>query len=272
MESAKGYYSLIQYCPDPSRAEAATIGVALFSPAAGFADARIAGSNRRISRFFGPGSFDPRRLDEQKQSILARVRTQAKRLAGGEDLPPFLATFANELTLTPARPMKVADPEQDLAELYAQLVGEGDGKSRRPHRIPQLDEALSQPRFERKVCRQVDVTVPVLNTRIRIPYAYQNGRLNLIKPESFSEVPREAVAKAMRLAAEGDLLYRHVDAQRRQRQLLVVAAFGPDVPADLPGRISQLFAEFDTRIFPESRLPELLEEIEQQAHPFEQDA
>ena len=42
MESAKGYYCLIQYCPDLARLEAANIGVILFCPERGFIRAKIA--------------------------------------------------------------------------------------------------------------------------------------------------------------------------------------------------------------------------------------
>jgi hypothetical protein len=271
MESRKGYYSLIQYCPDPSRAEAATIGVALFCPAAGFADARIAESNRRIRRFFGPTGFDSRQLNVQKQSIQARVQRQAKRLGAIEDIERFIATFANELTLTMPRPMKVGDPEHDLADLHAQLVGDGDGKLRRPHRIPLLDDALRQPRFAHKVLRRVPVTVPIFNTQIHIPYAYQNGRLNLIKPEQFPQDAKQAMAKAMQLATEGDLLYKHPDTRRGERQLVVIAAFQPEIGADLPDHVSQVLDAYNTRTVPESRISQLLAEIEEQARSFAED-
>ena len=36
MNSKRGYYSLIQFCPEPSRAEAVNLGVLLFCPEAGF--------------------------------------------------------------------------------------------------------------------------------------------------------------------------------------------------------------------------------------------
>ena len=36
MKPSKGYYSLIQYCPDLGRLEAANVGVLLFCPERGF--------------------------------------------------------------------------------------------------------------------------------------------------------------------------------------------------------------------------------------------
>lgn len=36
MNSTKGYYSIVQYCPDPSRLEAVNIGLALFCPEISF--------------------------------------------------------------------------------------------------------------------------------------------------------------------------------------------------------------------------------------------
>ena len=39
-----GYYSVIQYCPDRSRLEAANVGVLLFVPAGGYLRARTVGA------------------------------------------------------------------------------------------------------------------------------------------------------------------------------------------------------------------------------------
>ena len=53
MNATKGYYSLVQYCPDVARQEAANVGVVLFCPELAFLEARLASSNHRIRRFFG---------------------------------------------------------------------------------------------------------------------------------------------------------------------------------------------------------------------------
>ena len=53
MKPEKGYYSVIQYCPDLGRFEAANMGVLLFCPESGFLKSLMSGNNSRIIKFFG---------------------------------------------------------------------------------------------------------------------------------------------------------------------------------------------------------------------------
>jgi len=41
MNPTNGYYSLVQYCPDPSRVEAANVGAILFCPTLPYLDVRM---------------------------------------------------------------------------------------------------------------------------------------------------------------------------------------------------------------------------------------
>ena len=87
MTAAKrGYYCLIQYCPDPGRLEAANLGVLLFSPEVGFLDARMASTNERVRRFFGAASFEGWALDSAKDALRARLRTDRESFRSLEDL------------------------------------------------------------------------------------------------------------------------------------------------------------------------------------------
>ena len=167
MEAAKGYYSLIQYCPDPSRAEAATIGVVLFCPDRRFIEAKTAAGNDRIRRFFGAESLDRRRLNTQKRSLEDRIRLHADEFRTLGDLQVFIDTRANELVLTAPRSMKVLDPRRDLDNLFMELVGGRARKEKRQPVIPELDCAAPgrtfpqshplQPACACAVCRNRDV-------------------------------------------------------------------------------------------------------------------
>ena len=75
MGTSKGYYSLVQYCPDLSRMEAANIGVLLFSPDRQFLQAKMTSDNSRIRQFFGSESNDWQRINSFKR---------ARGAAGGE--------------------------------------------------------------------------------------------------------------------------------------------------------------------------------------------
>jgi hypothetical protein len=48
MNPTTGYYSLIQYCPDAAREEAANVGVVLFCPEVDYLEARTVSGNDRI--------------------------------------------------------------------------------------------------------------------------------------------------------------------------------------------------------------------------------
>ena len=78
METSKGYYSLIQYCPDLARLEAANIGVILFCPERGFLRAKTAQGNDRIRRFFGSQDNDWTQINAVKNAIINRLEVTGK--------------------------------------------------------------------------------------------------------------------------------------------------------------------------------------------------
>ncbi len=83
MSFAKGYYSIIQYCPDPSRLEAVNIGVTLFSPDLHFLKTRFGRSRTRISHLFGKQDWEFVHL--QRTAIEARLAKEQEAFASLED-------------------------------------------------------------------------------------------------------------------------------------------------------------------------------------------
>jgi hypothetical protein len=69
----KGYYSVMQYCPDPSRAQAANVGVVLLTEQPGIG-VRTSQTFARVKRFFKP---DESRLAR----IMDAVRANATRIS-----------------------------------------------------------------------------------------------------------------------------------------------------------------------------------------------
>ena len=57
MKPQKGYYSLLQFCPDVSRLEAANLGVVLFCPDSNFLEAKTSRSVRRAEKLVGRGEL-----------------------------------------------------------------------------------------------------------------------------------------------------------------------------------------------------------------------
>ena len=122
MKPTKGYYCLIQYCPDLSRLEAANLGVFLFCPEHHFLKTRTDQTAQRIRQFFGLEDGEKWRIDSLRVSIEERLRIEGQNIQSLEDLEHFIATRANKIQITAPRSMKVHDMEKDLEELFERLV------------------------------------------------------------------------------------------------------------------------------------------------------
>ncbi len=228
MKTAKGYYSLIQYCPDLARLEAANVGVLLFCPQKRFLAAKTDPHNARIRALFGPFGHDWQRINLFKRGLESRVEAEIGRLKSLDDLEQFIATRANEFQITPPRPMRVEDPERDLDMLFKELVS-GEDRTRAPwHRVRSLlKQQLDKPQLRKKLKFNVMVTVAVLNRQVPIPYAFRNARFNLIQPVSFRSSKMLIVeSTAGRYAVAGRSLYQQPDERLGELQLIVVGDFG----------------------------------------------
>ena len=78
MKPQNGYYSIVQYCPELSRFEAANIGVLLFCPDSGFLNVMTSGNNRRIIKFFGSEGHDWKRINTIKKALQDRLDKEHK--------------------------------------------------------------------------------------------------------------------------------------------------------------------------------------------------
>jgi len=264
MSAAKGYYSLIQYCPDRSRLEAANIGVLLFCPEMPFVEARLAKGNDRIRRFFGADSFDKRRVNAAKRAIEHRLAVDRESFQSPEDLVRFVETRGNDIVLTTPRPMRVSDPSADLDSLFEELVGGRARYERRPPEIARLEQVFRRPSMQRRVLFDPPVIVPVIGRELKVPYAYRNGQLNLVKPQRFPA--DKATTIAMHLAIEGDLLRRYPESGEK-RQLIVVSAFAGTVAANgLRERVDKVLGEYEVRVVHEDEIQEFGKEVEREAH------
>jgi hypothetical protein len=123
MTPTKGYYSLVQYCPDSFRMEVANVGILLFCPDLRFLDVKLAEGNDRVRRFFGRGNFDPQHLNDAKHALENRLRMDRDAFRTLEELTRFIETRGNSLVFTLPRPTKVFDPTTELDDLFNKLVG-----------------------------------------------------------------------------------------------------------------------------------------------------
>ncbi len=117
---AQGFYCLIQYCPDFSRAEAANVGVLVFQAEPAVTAVRVVGDVRTAMRRVGTSG--------SAAALLASVESMARRLdrerfQSVQELERFVRTRGNQLQLTPPRSVRVDAIERDVQALFGELVG-----------------------------------------------------------------------------------------------------------------------------------------------------
>ena len=266
MSGHPGYYSLIQYCPDSSRAEAANVGVLLFCPAIGFLEARTAGGNDRVRRFFRGRDVDIARLNTMKRSIERRLKVEADRFKTLDDLVGFIESRGNDIVLTAPRPMKVAEPRADLTRLFAELVGGRVLGDKQAALIPEMDGPFARLSQEGRLQIKERVRVPLLGTTIRAPYSYRNGVVNLIKPHRFSGPEDDARRSAGHLAIEGDLLKKHPHEAGGDFRLVVVSAMQTAAAVAREDMLAPLFHEYGVKFVRRSQVSEFVQQVQRDAH------
>jgi hypothetical protein len=122
MEPQRGYYSLVQFCPDASRLETVNVGVVLYCPGIAFLDVQLTTSDERVAQMFGSDAFRPASLEAAKRALASRLRSEKYRPRSLEDFQHFIDTRGNDLILTQHRPVKVVQPAAELADLFRRLV------------------------------------------------------------------------------------------------------------------------------------------------------
>lgn len=261
----KGYYSLVQFCPDMSRLEAVNVGLLLFCPEARFIGAQTLHTNKRVTKLFK--SVDEAALDAAKQSLEARLRVAKADFKSLEDLQKFVDTRANDLRLTQPRPVKVENPEQELVKLLAELVGrEAVKASRVKARFPELQSLFERLSQQGRARLNVTETVPITNRELKVPYEYPNGRPNLVVPKCFKGEEDVALKSADHLATQGRLLFKYGNSGKG-KQLVIVPQYDNNQlsPNGLAEKLGKLFEAHDVKFV--RHLNEFMQQVESEAHP-----
>lgn len=266
MQVQKGYYSLLQFCPDPSRLEAVNLGIVLYCPDSRYLSARTAKSNLRAAKLVGRENLDRGSLNSAKRAIERRLDVDKSAFENLDDFQRFVETRANALKLTAPRPLKVFDPEQTLDDLFRELVG---GAPRRRSEKPvakELDDVFRQLEQKGLAQRDIEITVPVVGRRIRVPYAYRNGMYNLIKTHPFSHLEGQAMSTAMRLAIEGDLIQKHGIDSRPARLIVVPSFEHAEPPGALERRVQDVLSEYQVTTIGSGQLGKFCAQVIAEAH------
>jgi hypothetical protein len=249
------YYSLIQFCPDPSRLEGVNIGVGLYSPAEKRVLVQIARNNQRIRKFFG--NQDWRLVSRAKSSIENQLKSQ--QFLTVEEFEAYISKRANLIKLTSPRPLRVADAQTDLKELFQRLVGVEATSKGRVNGF--LTKKLKEAGVVSLVKKSVEIEIPEIKRSIRVPYGYQNGRFNLITPVQFDSDPEAIISKTGKSAIEGKLLYEMPHSALGRMRLVVVANFDEQIESSTRNFVQKTLDDHFVKLYSFDDLGPLMKDI-----------
>ncbi len=267
--ATKGYYSILQYVPDPERAEGINIGLMLFCPEIDFLEIQTTESNDRVRKLLGRQKSSAAalsRLDSFKTAFAERVAMETGRMQTREDFQAFVSTRANQLRLTDPRPVKVTDPEGELANLFKLLVDDAQPSQAPTHYATtiikiQFGQLLTEHKLDDVVQRNFQVELPLLG-RQRYPFAFRNGQPNVIEPESFESLgQKELTERACRLLIEG----QNLEKQEEPIKLNIIGSFksGQDERVQ---QVRHILQESQIKLYTMDEMPKLIRVIAKTAH------
>lgn len=259
----RAYYSVIQYCPDLGRLEAANIGLVLFCPELQYLRAQFSRSNQRIVKFFGRDKHDWKRINAFKKGLEHRILNSAEEIRDKESFIHFIAMQANLMQLTPPLACKVSSkPDVDLERMFDEIVTVEQKKTTPLPKIRQaLEHKFSRANVSDRLLRNVKVVVPVLNREIEIPFGFQNGRFNLIAPVRFeTDSASIATRTACQYAVEGRSLYEKPDDQLGKLQLYVVGKFKKS-DSEAKVAVERVLTENCVKLYKFEEVPNLVDDI-----------
>ena len=261
MNPSKGYYCLIQYCPDLGRLEAANVGVLLFCPERLYLKAKTAGNNRRIIQFFGRSGHDWGRVNSLKRGIEERLSKESSEIRSLEDLQRFVALRSNVIQITPPRPIKVFDPDKDLEQLAREFLGDIARRTSQRSLRRIVQEKLFGAGLQDKLRTDIRIEVPLFKKEVEVPFGYQNGRFNLLTPVPFTAKDLDhSVNTACKYAVEGESLNETVHPELGPLQFCVIGHFNPK-DRETSERVEAVLGKYNVKLYRTSRMTSLVEAI-----------
>ncbi len=267
---ARGFYSVVQYCPDRFRAEAVNVGLVLLCLDPHTVRVKMTSNHDRVRKLFAVGRPELKNLTLATQGLKSRIENSAGEFRTAEDLAAFAASRANDLRLTEPRLAKMENIDNDIERLFFDLVTEQPTKvlaQQAPAEVlpPTLGEVFYRLVQERRIWKPGTIKVPIYKREMEIPYAYKNGVVNLVKPHVFPATKRAETQAAM-LAVNGDLIKRHsIDGEKHQ--LIVVSTQEtPKQAQEVDEHVEPLFKEYGVRLIRPDDAAAFASEVEKSAH------
>jgi hypothetical protein len=243
----RGFYSVIQFCPDRFRLEAINVGLVLMCAEPFRFDVRLSKDLKRAVRFFGVTSTD---LKRAMLGLESRLDSLKESLRSVDDFAAFAATRANDLRLTEPRLTKIRDFNEDFQRLFVDLVdtqpkGQVAKDATAEVLPPSLSDALASLQRQDKVWRPGEILVPVYRRKIDIPFAYRS--------------------QAAELAINGDLIQRH--SENEKKKLIVLSTHEtPKQAREIDDHVKPLFDEYGVRLVRAAEIDDYANEIRESAH------
>ncbi len=255
MARHQGYYSLVQFCPDPARAEVANLGVLLFSPEHSFIDVQMSRGYQRVRTVFPQVEYDAAQLRSMLSWMKDRLDVERDRFQTKDDLCRFVGTRFNDVRLTAPRSIVVEQPEEQLKALFAELVALPNREERgsmathqQPLPFPEVSAFFHSANMSRFVEFDQDVKLPVFGQMLHIPYVFTNGSVSFVKPERINQFE---IAK--RRIAEGLLLAQHRSSDDKKQEFIVLAEVDKPKLRDQVGQLSGEVARLGVHFFVEPK-------------------
>lgn len=263
MNAKKGYYSLIQYCPDLMRLEAVNVGVLLFCPSMeNYLQVKVTSTNRRVRKFFGDEAGDLRQIQLIKEGLQSHLNLEDTHIDSLEKLQRFIRMQANQLQLTEPRSMRITNPAKDLNDLFVELFGEESLHKPKESFKQKLWHDFKQLNITDRIAKWPQLPRQLAPYDFKADFAYQNGSLNFLKIHDFSRITKGTTVlhKVCSDAIIGQKLSRLDYSDQSHRKLLVLGQF----PAKEEGLITEtrgIFEEHEVAFYTQDDKKKLLEEI-----------
>jgi len=254
-----GFYSVVQFCPDPLREEGVNVGLIAGGkgPELYF---RADTAFQQVKRVFGAKSFDEARLASSLRALEKRLN--AHPVQNEEQLRAFISRESGQLRIVPPRAANLRDLRIDAAALFASVVGAAIRKRKERVKAPNLDAHFYPLEANPAVQKDVPVEIPILGKTLRADYSYKNGALNFVKGQGFPADATSAAEQAMRIGSQGLMLAKHPVAGS-SRKLIVVGEFADGENAET---VEAILIDHSVRMVPLTKIDEFVKEIEQVAH------
>lgn len=267
---SRGFYSVVQYCPDRFRAEAVNVGLVLLCPDPHTVRVRMTDNHKRVRKLFAVSGPELKNLKFAVNGFVSRVENSVGELRTMEDLAEFAASRANDFRLTEPRLAKVQNIEDDFNRLFSELVEARTMMMMAAAPLaevlpPKLAEVFRQLEQARKIWRPGTIKVPVYKHKLDIPYAYRNGVVNLVKPKVFSATKRMENEAAV-LAINGDLIQRHFIDREQQKLIVISTQETTEQASEINKHVEPLFKEYSVRLIRPNDVDAFALEVEESAH------